>query len=223
MFISASLHALRPFTSRVLRLVHRCSADSNGVAAIEFAFVLPILFAMFVGAVELSQAVTVDRRVTQAATSVADLVARKEKRITADEIRDIMKIGGYIMTPYSQTPLQVIVRNVSSSGADASKTKTSWQCTFSATGPNASPTCTCMNDTFTLPSGLVGTNDSVVVVDARYSYTPLVFDHFLKKGATEGPGGPGTYLLSERIFMKPRGQAAVLEPQIDQPCPTPTF
>jgi Flp pilus assembly protein TadG len=223
MFISANLPALRPLTARILRLLHRYSRDSNGVAAIEFAFVLPILFAMFVGAVELSQAVTIDRRVTQAATSVADLVARKEKRIAPDEINDIMKIGGYIMAPYSQMPLEVIVRNVSSSSADATNTKASWQCTFSPKGPNALPDCTCMNDAFSLPSGLVGTNDSVVVVDTRYSYTPLVFDYFLKKGATEGPAGSGTYLLSERIFMKPRGQAAVLEQQIDQPCPTPTF
>jgi hypothetical protein len=134
-----------------------------------------------------------------------------------------MKIGGYIMAPYSQTPLQVIVRNVSSSSADATKTKTSWQCTFAATGPNASPTCTCMNDVYTLPSGLVGTNDSVVVVDANYNYAPMVFDYFLKQSMSSGPGGPGTYLLSERIFMKPRGQAAVLDQQNGQPCPTPTF
>ena len=219
----ANTHRFRLVSPRIRQVAKRYRADNNGVAAIEFAFVVPIMFMMFVGAVELSQAVTVDRRVTQAASSVADLVARKETKITQNEISDIMKIGGYIMAPYSQTPLQVIVRNVSSSSADATKTKTSWQCTFAATGPNASPTCTCMNDAYTLPSGLVGTNDSVVVVDANYSYTPLVFDYFLKQGMTQGPGGPGTYLLSERIFMKPRGQAAVLDQQSGLPCPTPTF
>ena len=78
-----------------------------GVAAIEFAFIVPIMFVMFVGAVELSQAITVDRRVTQAASSVADLIARKETSIAQSEIGDIMKIGGYILAPYSQTPLQV--------------------------------------------------------------------------------------------------------------------
>ena len=92
------------------------------------------MFFMFVGAVELSQAITVDRRVTQAASSVADLAARKETSISQTEIGDIMKIGGYIMAPYNQAPLQVVVRNVSSSSTDATKTKQSWQCTFSAAG-----------------------------------------------------------------------------------------
>jgi Flp pilus assembly protein TadG len=222
MFANARPHRSRALASRIRQLASRCRADNNGVAAIEFAFVVPIMFVMFVGAVELSQAVTVDRRVTQSASSVADLVARKETKITPAEIGDIMRIGGYVVAPYNQTPLQVIVRNVSSSAADATKTKTSWQCTFAATGPTASPTCTCTNDAFSLPSGLVGTNDSVVVVDANYSYTPLVFDYFLK-GMTAGAGGPGTYLFTERIFMKPRGQAAVLEQQNGSPCPTPTF
>jgi Flp pilus assembly protein TadG len=174
-----------------------------------------------VGAVELSQAITVDRRVTQSASSVADLAARKETSISQTEIADIMKIGGYIMAPYSQTPLQVIVRNVSSSSADATATKQSWQCTYS--GVNATPVCTCMNETYNLPPGLVSTTDSVVVAEAIYTYTPLVFDYFLNRMLPSGEGGPGTYKLSEKIFMKPRGQAAMLMQPSGQPCPSPTF
>ena len=66
MFANASLHRARLLVSRTCQLVSRYRADSSGVAAIEFAFVVPIMFVMFVGAVELSQAVTVDRRVKQA-------------------------------------------------------------------------------------------------------------------------------------------------------------
>ena len=42
--------------------------------------IVPIMSAMFIGAVEVSQAITVDRRVTQVASSTADLVARAEKK-----------------------------------------------------------------------------------------------------------------------------------------------
>ncbi|MBX9592142.1 MAG: pilus assembly protein [Hyphomonadaceae bacterium] len=212
-----------PLVARARRLVRRYCADKRGVAAIEFAFVVPIMFVMFVGAVELSQAITVDRRVTQAASSIADLAARKETSISQAEIGDIMKISGYIMIPYSQSPLQVVVRNVTSSSADASTTKQSWQCTFSGAGANPTPACTCMNDTYNLPAGLVSTNDSVVVAEVSYTYTPLVFDYFLNRTLSSGAGGPGTYTLSEKIFMKPRGQAAMLLKQDGQPCPSPTF
>jgi hypothetical protein len=134
-----------------------------------------------------------------------------------------MKIGGYIMAPYNQAPMQVIVRNVSSSSTDATQTKQSWQCTFSAAGANPTPVCTCMNETYSLPPGLVTTTDSVVVAEVNYTYTPLVFDYFLNRTLSSGTGGPGTYTLSERIFMKPRGQAAMLKKQDDTLCPSPTF
>jgi Flp pilus assembly protein TadG len=213
----------RTLFARVLDLVRCYRADKKGVAAIEFAFIVPIMFFMFVGAVELSQAITVDRRVTQAASSVADLAARKESSISKTEIGDIMKIGGYIMAPYSQAPLQVIVRNVSSSSKDATVTKQSWQCTYSGVGANPTPACTCMNEIYNLPPGLVSTTDSVVVAEAIYTYTPLIFDYFLNRALPSGAGGSGTYTLSEKIFMKPRGQAAMLMQPSGQPCPSPTF
>jgi Flp pilus assembly protein TadG len=209
--------------ARARNLVRRCRADKRGVAAIEFAFILPIMFFMFIGAVELSQAITVDRRVTQSASSVADLAARKETSISLAEIGDIMKIGGYIFSPYSQSPLQVVVRNVTSSSTNATLTKQSWQCTFSGVGANPAPVCSCMNTTYVLPSNLVSTNDSVVVAEATYTYTPLIFDYFLKRFLASGSGGPGTYTLSETIFMKPRGQAAMLLQENGTPCPSPTF
>ena len=211
----------RMLVSPIAGLLRRYRADVQGAAAVEFGFILPLMFLLFVGAVELSQAVTVDRRVTLAASSVADLVAREEKKISLTEIADIMKIGGYIIAPYSQTPLQVTVRNVSSSAADAGKTKVSWQCTYAA--GKTTPQCECKNEAYPLPTGLVAKNDSVVVVDADYTYTPLVFDYFLKKTMDPGAGGPGTYTLSERIFMKPRGQAAKLKQQSGEECPSPTY
>lgn len=213
----------RVLVSRAVAIARRYRADRRGVAAVEFAFIVPIMFVMFVGAVELSQAITVDRRVTQAASSIADLVARKETSISPTEIGDIMKIGGYIMVPYAQAPMQVIVRNVSSSSADATNTKQSWQCSYSAAGMSPAPVCACMNETYSLPPGLVSTNDSVVVAEVNYTYTPLVFDYFLNRMLSSGAGGPGTYTLSERIFMKPRGQAAMLLQTSGQPCPSPTF
>jgi len=56
--------------------------------------------------------------------STADLV-RAEKQISHTEIGDIMNVGGYILEPYSQTPLEITLRNVTSSPADATTTKQS--------------------------------------------------------------------------------------------------
>jgi Flp pilus assembly protein TadG len=204
---------------RARNLAGRWSRNEDGVAAIEFAMIVPIMVFMFIGAVELSQAITVDRRVSQVASSTADLVARAEKQISDSEIGDIMKVGGYIMDPYTQNPLQIIMRNVTSSPASATVTKQSWTCTYS--GITKTQTCTCTNTAFTLPPDLVGKNDSVVIADVSYNYTPLVFDYFLKKSLPTS--GSGTYKLAETIYLKPRGQAANLKKPDNTLCPSPTF
>jgi hypothetical protein len=83
---------------------------------------VPIIVGHVHWMVELSQAITIGLCVTQVATSTADLV-RTEKQISHTEIGDIMNVGGYILEPYSQTPLQITLRNVTSSPADATTTK----------------------------------------------------------------------------------------------------
>lgn len=216
-------NSISALAARIRNFARRCRNDKRGVAALEFAMILPIMFFMFVGAVELSQAITVDRRVTQVANSTADLVARKEKSITQSEMGDILKIGGYIVAPYSQSPLQVVMRNVTSSSADATVTKQSWQCTYSGVGVNPTPVCTCMNETYTLPANLVTTTDSVVVAEVTYTYTPLIFDYFLQRALGGSSSSAGTYTLSEKTYMKPRGQAAVLKQENGVDCPSPTF
>jgi len=206
--------------SRLKTLLRRYTGNQDGVAAIEFAMIVPILAIMFIGAVELSQAITVDRRVTQVASSTGDLVARAEKQISQSEITDIMKVGGYIMKPYSESPVEIVIRNVTSSPTDAAVAKQSWSCTYKGTGQTQ--TCACSSTNYTLPGNLVSTNDSVVISEVTYAYKPLIFDYFMKQGATGG-GSPGTYTLTEKIYLKPRGQSAMLLQPNNTPCPSPTF
>jgi Flp pilus assembly protein TadG len=98
-------------------------ADARGIAAVEFALIVPVMSVLMMGAIELSQALMVDRRVTQVASSTADLIARSEKSITEAEVRDIMRIGGFIMKPNDQGPLQITLRSIISSPANAAVTK----------------------------------------------------------------------------------------------------
>jgi Flp pilus assembly protein TadG len=201
------------------RLLVRWQADTRGVAAVEFALLVPIMVMMFIGAVELSQAITVDRRVTQIANATADLVARADKKISQSEIKDIMRISSYILKPYNVNPVQIVLRNVTSSPASASVTKQTWMCTYNGTG--ATQTCLCSNTNFTIPSNLVTTNDSVVMSQVTYQYVPLIFNFFLHNAF----GGSGTsYPLAETVYLKPRSQAAMmLQTDNTTPCTSPTF
>jgi Flp pilus assembly protein TadG len=197
----------------------RCwKADAAGMAAVEFAMIAPIMAVMFIGAVELSQAIIVDRRVTQIASSTADLVARAETQIAQSDITDIMKAGSFIMAPYSQNPLQIVIRELQSSPTSATTVKQSWSCNYDGTG--ATLTCTCSNVTATAPANLLTTNDAVIVSQVNYLYKPLVFDYFMKKNyASIG----GAYPLGETIYQKPRGQWPMFQQANGTVCPAPTF
>jgi Flp pilus assembly protein TadG len=188
------------------------------MAAIEFAMIVPMMAVMFIGAVELSQAIIVDRRVTQIASTAADLVARADTQISQSDITDIMKAGSYIMAPYSQNPLQIVLRELQSSTTSATNVKQSWVCTYNGTGMTLS--CSCTNTTATVPANLVNTNDAVILSQVTYAYKPLVFDYFMKRNyASSG----GAYTLGENIYQKPRGQWPVLLQSNGTACPAPTF
>ena len=125
--------------ARLSRLVRRWKGDTEGVAAIEFAMIVPIMGVMFIGAVELSQAITIDRRVTQVASSTSDLVAQWSPSsgsagISQNEMNDIMRVGRFIVAPYDQNPLQVVIRSITSSPTNAANTKQGWSCTYNGLG-----------------------------------------------------------------------------------------
>jgi Flp pilus assembly protein TadG len=169
--------------------VDKCRRDRRGVAAIEFAMIVPIMSAMFIGAVELSQAITVDRRVTQVASSTADLVARAEKQISHTEIGDITKVGGYILEPYSQTPLEIPLRNVTSSPANATTTKQSWSCTYK--GLDKTQTCVCSNTIKSTPAQPAHQQRRRRGRRSPHGYKPPIFDYFMKRAAGGASSGTG--------------------------------
>lgn len=171
------------------RLAHCC----KGTAAIEFGYIVPIMFFMFLGSLEFSQAVTVDRRVAQVASSTADLVAR-QKTVTTTDLNGYMAIISQLMRPYDASPLYLTISSVYASSSDAAVTKVCWsynRVDGSATKGVATYTA---GQTFALPTGLVDAGGSVVVVEVRYDYTPVLFSYFIT----------GVKQMHEKFYLKPR-------------------
>lgn len=167
--------------------------NRDGVAAIEFAMIVPLMFVLFVGAVEFSQAITVDRRVTQIASSTADLVART-KSISSSEVSAIFQISDELMKPYATAPLQITVLNIIASPTNVNDTKVCWFQHYQ--GGFASYT---KGQNYPLPPGVVQAGESVVVSEVRYLYTPPLFQYFLQ----------GTTNLTETFYLKPRLSASI--------------
>ena len=73
--------------------------------------VLPLLITFYLGGVEVSQGVAVDRKVTLAARSVADLVAQATS-VTTSDVNDILNATVSVVAPWPSTNLKVIVSQV---------------------------------------------------------------------------------------------------------------
>jgi Flp pilus assembly protein TadG len=90
---------------RMRRSALGLSGDTRGVAAIEFAIVVPLMLVMFFGTVEFSSGVAVDRKVTLMARALSDLTSQNIS-VTDTQLTNIRNASTGIMTPYSATPLK---------------------------------------------------------------------------------------------------------------------
>ena len=184
---------LRYIATNTARLIRRWNHDKRGVAAIEFAMIVPIMLALFIGSIEFSQAITVDRRITQIASSTADLVAR-EKTITTAQLGNVMDIAKILMKPYETSLLRITLTSVFANITDAANTKVCWSFNFQG-GANTYA----KNQTYTLPTGIVDAGGSVIVAEVKYNYTPLIFSTYM----------PGITTLNDKFFLKPRASSQI--------------
>lgn len=181
MIASAAARRLRSLIDPVSRYL-RCR---RGVAAVEFALILPILLLLLLGSSELTRALTYDRKVSQAAATVGDLVAQSDS-LTASDMTDIFAAVGAIMQPYSSTGLALTIASVT---YDSNKVGTvAWSCssggTAWATG-SAPP--------ITIPDALKLANSSLIVAVSAYSYQPT-FTAII----------PSAISMGETYYLRPR-------------------
>ncbi len=152
------------------------AGDVRGLAAVEFAFVAPILLFMLIGMVEVSRAVAMDRRMSRVTTMVADLVGREQKMTSAD-LTAIYKIVNQVMSPYDASTLMVSVIPVKASPSDATQTKVYASTTNrpSYNGGNLPAKCA----SYSLSSSLLAKGASLIVVETSYKFTPLFLNYVL--------------------------------------------
>src|SRR5437763_8995332 len=99
---------------RYLRLQHAIAGlarDQRGVSAVEFAMLLPLMITLYLGAVEISQGVGIDRKVTLTSRTVADL-ASQVTTIASSDMQNILNASSSVIAPYDSTKLQVTVSEV---------------------------------------------------------------------------------------------------------------
>ena len=150
--------------------------DSRGVAALEFALLIPVMVTLFFGLFAMSHFVRAKMLLSSTASSMASMVA-SQITITSASLGDFCKggvaaAGGVqlVMRPYAGSGLSMSI--ISYTKQSDSTLKKDWEynsaCQAAATSLNTDTTKTSVA-TPLLPNP----GDSVVIVQANYSYTSL--------------------------------------------------
>lgn len=153
----------RPFA----RLVD-FSTEQDGVAAVEFALILPFLLFLFLGSIEASSLITVDRRVTVISGTVGDLVARTDGNLSNTTMTDYFLASQNIIFPYGTTGLEQVVSLIS---VDASgNTSVVWSCAHNG-GTKRTAT-----SSYDLPVKMneLARGGWVVASETAYAYRPVL-------------------------------------------------
>lgn len=89
--------------TRMRRSVARLSRDRRGVAAVEFAFIVPVLLTLYFVTMEVAQAIETNKKVGRISSMVGDLVAQQQSSVTRTELESIMRLGNALIYPYNRT------------------------------------------------------------------------------------------------------------------------
>lgn len=169
--------------------------DKKGLAAVEFALLLPVMITLFFGVVEVSMLLSCRANVTNVASVAADLVAQ-EGNMTTSDVTNVFNAATAILYPYDSTAAQITITSVVYDTATNSLTsgKVAWSCAKNTSGKG-------VGTTINLPAGLMTANGSVIMSEINYNYSSPTTQVVT-----------GTIPMTNTFYTKPRRVLAIVGP-----------
>lgn len=174
------------------RLIRDWTADCRGLAATEFAFIVPLMLVLFFGTVEFSSAIAVDRKVSLMAKTLSDLTSQSKSVVDSD-ISGFFAAAKGIMYPYSTSPVNATITELYVDPTTL-KARVQWS-TGSAPRIVDAPVPE-------VPAALLVANTFLILSEVNYQYVPTVGYVLGKTGVK----------LSDVGYTRPRQSACVYYP-----------
>lgn len=181
MLIAVRTLLRRGLNLRPKGLISRLTGDERGVAAVEFAMIAPVMIVIYFALAEFCQGYMAQKKMGHVAAMVADLVAQHQT-VNMANMDDIFEIGELIMKPFSTATLRQRVSSITQTNGVAQVT---WSYGDGMPARGA--------DVVTLPPGLIGNGESIILSEAIYDYDSPV-DYLL----------PGVTQFSNTYYLRPR-------------------
>jgi Flp pilus assembly protein TadG len=180
--------------------------DSRGVAATEFAMIVPLMLVMLFGTIDVSSGVAVKRKVTLVARTLSDLTSQS-KAVGDADMTNFFAASYGIMWPYSTTDIKATISELYIDPT-TSVTRVQW---------SKGSEIRADGSTVTIPSGLIGKDSSgntlpnqyLIFSEVSYVYKPIVGYVMSKIGVT----------LSDTAYTRARQSTCVFYGS-EAACPT---
>ena len=180
--------------------------DCRGLAATEFAMIVPLMLLMLFGTIEIANGVAVNRKVTLLTRTLSDVTSRATS-VNAVDVTNFFTIGKAIMQPYSETDLSATISEVYIDPL-TSVARVQWSQGSSQRA---------IGSAVTVPTGLINKtvlgiplpNQYLIFSEVSYLYKPVVGYVMNRAGIT----------LTDSTFTRPRQSFCVYYPAPSALCP----
>jgi Flp pilus assembly protein TadG len=182
----------------------RLRGDEGGVAAIEFALVVPIVIVVYLVGFEVTEASTASRKLTDTTVQLANVSAQYTS-MSCTDMTNVLDATAQIMTPYPTAKLTSVLSEVSVNSSDVGTVV--WSTKLPA-GTTVTTTGLTAGTTVAMPAGYQsassGTLNYYMMAQTTYSYQPSIGAAFVGPGTAFGP-----ISMQDQIFMLPRASLQI--------------
>lgn len=123
--MSGPIASIRHAGAKMIARLGGLWRDVRGVGGVEFALIAPLLLGLYITSFELTIGLSVSKRVTRAASTVADLLTQQAK-VTTDDLQQMVHVTNGIFTPYRPENLGMKITGVSVNAAGNPTVAWSW-------------------------------------------------------------------------------------------------
>jgi len=171
-----------------IRDLRRLGSDRRGVAALEFALVVPVVIIVYLAGFEVMEAATVYRKLTDTTVQIANVTAQFTTMSSTD-VTKVLGASSQIMTPYSTSNLSIVLSEVTTD--NAGKGSVTWSQAYQGTALAAGAPVT-------MPGGFKTANTSYLLVQTTYAYQPVIGGAFIRPIS-----------MTNQMFMLPRSSSSI--------------
>lgn len=190
-------------------ICRRFAASTRGVAAVEFAIIMPVLLLLLLASFDAARAIAVYMKMRAATFTLAAITNQYNNTndpIQSADMQAILGATSVVMSPYPSAPIKVVVSQLSISSKG--KVTVSWSDTLNGVKRTKGSTVS-IPSSFTPPNNSCGSYPCYLILsEVSYTFTPS-FGSFVT--------GPITF--SDNLYVTPRSSSCILyTPQTPTSC-----